>query len=113
MARCGGCILGLNLPDGMVYFSIYIMSVRVEYAVRISSAATLYIDHWNVFENSRHADRQTDRHTCNHQNRDSVLQTENIQAKRFPYLGTKWKALLCPRCNTFGSDVFKFRGYSI
>ena len=39
----------------------YIRSVRVESVVRISSLPTLYIDHWKVFENTRHADRQTDR----------------------------------------------------
>ena len=38
----------------------YIRSVRVEYVVRISSVTTFYIDHWNVFENVSHADRQTD-----------------------------------------------------
>ena len=36
-------------------------SVRVEHVVRISSVTTLYIDHWKVFENIIHADRQTDR----------------------------------------------------
>ena len=39
----------------------YIRSVRVEYIVRISSVTTLHIDDWNVFENIRHADRQTNR----------------------------------------------------
>ena len=41
----------------------YIRSVRVEHAVRISSVTTLYIDNWNLFENLRHARRQTDRQT--------------------------------------------------
>ena len=35
------------------------------------------------------ADRQTDRHICNYQNRDSVLQTENNQSNRSSYLGPK------------------------
>ena len=41
----------------------YIRSVRVEYVVQVSSATTFYIDHWNVFENIRHADKRTDRQT--------------------------------------------------
>ena len=61
----------------------FIRSVNVEYVVRISSVTTLYIVHWNVFVYIRHADRQTDRQTdrtiCNYRNRDSILQTENME----------------------------------
>ena len=69
----------------------YIRSVMVEYVGRISSVTSLYIGHWKVFENVSLADRQTERQTdrqrdnrqtdrqiCVYQNRDSVLQTENI-----------------------------------
>ena len=41
----------------------YIRPVRVEYVAQVSSVTTLFIDHWNVFQNIRHADRQTGRQT--------------------------------------------------
>ena len=44
----------------------YVRSVRVKYAVRVSSVTTLYIDHCRVFENISLADRQTDRQTNIH-----------------------------------------------
>ena len=50
---------GRILPSGIVCSSKYIRSVRGEYVVRISSVTTFYIDDWSVFENIRHADRQT------------------------------------------------------
>ena len=62
----------------------YIRPVRVEYVVRISSVASLYIGHWKVFKNISLADRQTDRQICIYQNRYSVLQTENIGERSEP-----------------------------
>ena len=41
----------------------HIRYARVEYVVRISSATTLYIHHWKVFDSISHADRQRDRET--------------------------------------------------
>ena len=62
--RVDVCIIWLNLPGGMVCFSMqgpWPGFERVESVVRISSVTTSYIDHWKVFENKSHADRQTDR----------------------------------------------------
>ena len=56
----------------------YIRPVRVEYVVRISSVTSIYIGHWKVFEEMSLADRYADRFAFIYQNRDSVLQIENI-----------------------------------
>ena len=69
MVRCGGCIMWLNLPGGMVLFqsTCSVRSVRSNTSREyISSVPTLYIDHWNVFENISHADRRTDGHSHNY-----------------------------------------------